>query len=89
VTRGALAECTEAEIATITGHGLRDVRSILDTYHLHRDAALAESAIRKFEKRTESSKWSTLFYREIGKNVLRVNWVGYEFSNLYSGAACP
>ena len=56
VTRLALAECTEAEIATITGHSLRDVRSILDAHYLHRDPALAESAIRKLEKRTESSK---------------------------------
>jgi len=52
----ALAECTEAEIATITGHSLRDVRSILDAHYLHRDPALAESAIRKLEKRTESPK---------------------------------
>jgi len=56
VTRLALAECTEAEIATITGHSLRDVRSILDAHYLHRDPALAESAIRKLEKRTESPK---------------------------------
>ena len=52
----ALAECTEAEIATITGHSLRDVRSILDAHYLHRDPALAESAIRKLEKRTEFPK---------------------------------
>jgi integrase len=56
VTRLALAECTEAEIATITGHSLRDVRSILDAHYLHRDLALGESAIRKLEKRTETSK---------------------------------
>jgi integrase len=49
VTRLALAGCTEAEIATITGHTLRDVRSILDANYLHRDPALAESAIRKLE----------------------------------------
>ena len=49
VTRLALAGCTEAEIATITGHSLRDVRSILDAHYLHRDPALAESAIRKYE----------------------------------------
>ena len=58
VTRLALAECTEAEIATITGHSLRDVRSILDAHYLHRDQGLAESAIRKLEKserRTDSS----------------------------------
>jgi integrase len=50
VTRLALAECTEPEIATITGHSLRDVRSILDAHYLHRDPALGESAIRKLEK---------------------------------------
>ncbi len=49
VTRLALVGCSEAEIATITGHGLRDVRSILDAHYLHRDRALAESAIRKLE----------------------------------------
>jgi len=50
----AVAGCTEAEIATITGHSLRDVRSILDAHYLARDPALGESAIRKLEKRTES-----------------------------------
>lgn len=49
VTRLALQGCTEAEIASITGHSLRDVRSILDQHYLHRDPALAESAIRKLE----------------------------------------
>jgi integrase len=51
VTRLALVGCSEAEIATITGHSLRDVRSILDANYLHRDPALAESAIRKLERR--------------------------------------
>jgi integrase len=55
VTRLALAGCTEAEIGAITGHTLRDVRSILDSHYLHRDPALAESAIRKLEWRTKSS----------------------------------
>jgi integrase len=55
-TRLAIAGCTEAEIATITGHSLRDVRSILDAHYLHRDPALAESAIRKLERRTEPPK---------------------------------
>jgi integrase len=49
VTRLALVGCTEAEIASITGHSLRDVRSILDAHYLHRDQALAETAIRKLE----------------------------------------
>ena len=41
-----VAGCTEAEIVTITGHSLRDVRSILDAHCLSRDPALGESAIR-------------------------------------------
>jgi integrase len=49
VTRLAIVGCSEAEIATITGHSLRDVRSILDAHYLHRDPALAEAAIRKLE----------------------------------------
>jgi integrase len=46
VTRLAMAGCSEAEIATITGHSLRDVRSILDTHYLSRDVTLAENAIK-------------------------------------------
>ena len=49
VTRLALVGCSEAEIASISGHSLRDVRSILDAHYLHRDQALAENAIRKLE----------------------------------------
>ncbi len=52
VTRLALAGATEAEIATISGHSLRDVRSILDAHYLNRDPALAVSAIQKLERRT-------------------------------------
>jgi integrase len=51
VTRLALAEASEAEIATITGHSLRDVRSILDAHYLARDPALGDSAIAKLERR--------------------------------------
>ena len=49
VTRLAMVGCSVPEIATITGHSLRDVNSILDANYLHRDPALAESAIRKLE----------------------------------------
>lgn len=56
VTRLAIAGATEAEIATISGHSLRDVRSILDAHYLNRDPRLAESAIRKLEARTNSPK---------------------------------
>jgi integrase len=54
VTRLAICGCTEAEIATITGHSLRSVRAILDTHYLSRDPALAESAIRKLERGTKT-----------------------------------
>src|SRR5262249_57988999 len=56
VTRLALAGCTEPEIATITGHSLRDVRTILDSHYLHPHPAVAESAIQKLERRTKSPK---------------------------------
>src|SRR5262249_27249137 len=46
----AVAGCSEMEIATLTGHSLRDVHTILDAHYLNRDPALAESAIRKLEK---------------------------------------
>lgn len=52
VTRLAKVGCTVPEIATITGHSLRDVTSILDAHYLNRDTALAESAIRKLETGT-------------------------------------
>lgn len=45
----ALAGCTEAEIATITGHSLRDVRSILDRHYFYRDTRLADSGIDKLD----------------------------------------
>jgi integrase len=35
VTRLAIAGCIEAEIASVAGHTLRDVRSILDRHYLH------------------------------------------------------
>ena len=50
VLRLALAGCTVPEIATITGHSIRDVQSILDSNYFHRDVALAESGIRKLER---------------------------------------
>lgn len=53
VTRLALAGATVPEIATITGHSLRDVTAILDSNYLNRDPALGESAIRKLEKGTK------------------------------------
>lgn len=54
VTRLALAGCSEAEIATITGHSMRDVGAILDSHYLKRDFGLAVSAIEKLERRTKS-----------------------------------
>lgn len=54
VTRLALVGCTPPEIATVTGHSLRDVGAILDSHYLNRDPRLAESAIRKLERRTDS-----------------------------------
>jgi len=49
VTRLAKVECSVPEIATITGHSLKDTYAIMDSHYLHRDPALATSAIRKLE----------------------------------------
>jgi len=54
ITRLALVEATEAEIATFTGHSLQTVRAILDKHYLARDPKLGESAIRKLETGTKS-----------------------------------
>jgi integrase len=54
VTRLALVGATEPEIATITGLSFQSVRAILDAHYLSRDPALAESAIRKLERRTKT-----------------------------------
>jgi integrase len=61
VTRLALVDCTEAQIASITGHSLRDVRSILDAHYLHRDFELARTAINKLEMRYAEAKTGTEF----------------------------
>ncbi|MHC2108348.1 tyrosine-type recombinase/integrase [Methylobacterium sp. CM6246] len=54
VTRLALAGCSVPEIATLTGHSLSDVRSILDAHYFNRDPKLALAAIEKLERRTLS-----------------------------------
>lgn len=54
VTRLAMAGCTVPEIGSITGHSLKDVQDILDKHYLSRDQALAETAIRKLERRTKA-----------------------------------
>lgn len=47
VTRLALAGCTNAQIASITGHSLRDVDAILDAHYLGGREKLAEQAMIK------------------------------------------
>jgi integrase len=49
VTKLALAGCTVPEIASITGHSLTQVKSILEKHYLARDPALAKGAISKLE----------------------------------------
>lgn len=49
VTMLAMAGCSETEIATISGHSLKDVRSTLDKHYLHRDTRLADSGIAKLD----------------------------------------
>lgn len=51
VTRLALAGCTAAEIAAITGHSMRDVHSIIDAHYLGGKLDLAKQAMDKLEAR--------------------------------------
>jgi integrase len=53
VVRLALVEATVPQIATFTGHSLRDVEAILDAHYLGRDVKLAEMAVTKLETRTK------------------------------------
>lgn len=51
VTRLAIAGASVPQIATITGHSLKDVETILDAHYLNRDSGMAETAISKLENR--------------------------------------
>lgn len=53
VVRLALAEATVPQIATFTGHSLKDVEAILDAHYLGRDVQLADAAMQKLEARTK------------------------------------
>ncbi|MHC2332774.1 tyrosine-type recombinase/integrase [Bradyrhizobium sp. USDA 4454] len=53
VVRLAVAGATVPQIATFTGHSLKDVEAILDAHYLGRDIELAEAAVLKLEARTK------------------------------------
>lgn len=59
VTRLAIAGCTHVEIASITGHSLKDVGRILEEHYLNRDPAIAVNAIRKLEENIRRSTMQT------------------------------
>ena len=48
-----IAGATVPQIATFTGHSLKDVEAILDAHYLGRDIQLAEAAVPKLEARTK------------------------------------
>jgi integrase len=51
VTRLALAGASVPEIAGVTGHSLKDVETIVDRHYLGGRAVLAETAIRRLERK--------------------------------------
>jgi integrase len=57
VTRLALAGCSVPEIASITGHSLKQVTAILDAHYLSRDSELGKAAIRKLEAHENGTKF--------------------------------
>jgi hypothetical protein len=46
----ALAGCTAPEIASVTGHSMRDVYHIIDVHYLGSRQELAQRAIEKLEQ---------------------------------------
>ncbi|HEY0568835.1 MAG TPA: tyrosine-type recombinase/integrase, partial [Xanthobacteraceae bacterium] len=56
VTRLALAGATAAEIASVTGHSLSDVGTMLDRHYLGERAELADNAIDRLERRNREQK---------------------------------
>ena len=50
VSRLAEANCSIPEIATITGHSLKDVHAILDRHYLNRSSNVGAGAIAKLER---------------------------------------
>jgi integrase len=54
VTRLVRAGCTVPEIASITGHSLKEVTSILEAHYLLLDEQVGINAIRKLERKTTS-----------------------------------
>lgn len=55
VTRLALAGCSTSEIASFTGHSLKDVEALLDAHYLGGRFELAEQAMDKLEARERKS----------------------------------
>ena len=53
---------TPQELATITGHSIKDVEPILDTYTA-RSPELARSAMQRYESGTKSGKWGGKYAR--------------------------
>jgi integrase len=53
VTRLALAGCSTSEIASFTGHSLKDVEALLDAHYLGGRFELAEQAMVKLEEREQ------------------------------------
>jgi integrase len=53
VVRLAIAGCTEPEIASITGHSINDVKSILERHYLYLDPQIAINAMRKLENSSQ------------------------------------
>jgi hypothetical protein len=71
-----MAGCTEAEIATITGHVLRDVRSVLDANYLHRDPALDRGRDEKARKENKISQPGVPIISRNQEKRNDVRWLG-------------
>lgn len=64
VTRLALAGCSTSQIASITGHALKDVEHILDAHYLGGRVELAEQAMAKLERYARNAQSKPLGYQQ-------------------------
>lgn len=79
MTRLALAGCTEAEIATLTGHLLRDVRSIFDAHYCIAIPLWQRTPFRS-SKREQNLKPSLKLFPMVwarnSKKIKELKWLG-------------
>ena len=59
VPQPAVAGCSEAEIAAIRGHSLKDAGAILDAHYMRRDSRMSDSPSENSKRKSQGQKLPT------------------------------